>query len=199
MPRNYSSKVIENQFERIRNLPGSNYCERRSLALQKKVRNINSRNANRVKFPFDYHPVLPDAGPVLKKHHRTMITDNPELAGPFPDPPMACLRQGPKLRSILCKSTLSKISRTPARGTHRSAVGWKRCSTAGGRQCNQCPYTPVSASSITSHVTGYTHNITQSINCKTEQVVYAWKCLKCKVNFTVNNGSRAPVTTAQQQ
>ena len=202
MPRNYSSKVVEKQFERIRNLPGSNYSEKRTLALQKKIRNVNSRNANRVKFPFDYHPVLPDAGPVLKKHHRTMITDNPELADPFPDPPMACLRQGRKLRNILCKSTLSKISRNPARATHRSAAGWRRCSTTGGRQCNQCPYTPVSAGSITSHVTGYTHNITQSINCKTERVVYAWKCLKCKINFTVNAGSRAPqalVTTTQQQ
>ena len=100
------------------------------------------------------------------------------------------------------KATLPKISRNPARATHRSAVGWRRCSTAGGRQCNQCPYTPVSATSITSHVTGYTHNINQAINCKTERVVYAWKCLKCKTNFSFNNGTRAPraqPTTTQHQ
>ena len=114
MPRNYSSKVVETQFERIRNLPGSNYSERRTLALQKKNRNIDPRNANRVKFPLDFHSVLPAAGPVLKRHHRTMITDNPELAEPFPDRPMACLRQGAKIRNILCKATLPKISRNPA-------------------------------------------------------------------------------------
>ena len=35
MPRNYSSKVIEKQFGRIRNLPGSNYSERQSSKIPK--------------------------------------------------------------------------------------------------------------------------------------------------------------------
>ena len=77
------------QLKSCWNLSGSNYSERRILALQKKNRNIDPRNANRVKFPFDFHLVLPAAGPVLKRHHRTMITDNPEIAEPFPDLPMS--------------------------------------------------------------------------------------------------------------
>ena len=113
MPRNYSSKVVETQFERIRNLSGSNYSERRTLALQKKNRNIDPRNANRVKFPLDFHPVLPAAGPVLKRHHRTMITDNPELAEPFPDPPMACLRQGAKIKTFCVRQLCLRYQGNP--------------------------------------------------------------------------------------
>ena len=105
---------------------------------------------------------------------------------------MAALRQGPNLRKLLCRSKLSKVSRNPKRSTHRNTAGWRRCSASGGRACNQCPYTPVSASSITSHTTGYTHQITTPINCNTERVIYAWKCTKCKVNFSINTNNKIP-------
>ena len=45
---------------------------------------------------------------------------------------------------------------------------------------------------ITSHQTGYTHVIKDSINCKTARVIYAWCCTKCTKNFTVNTNNRAP-------
>ena len=50
------------------------------------------------------------------------------------------------------------------------------------------------ATSITSHVTGYTHNITTPINCNTERAIYACKCTK--YNFSINSNnkiSNAPV------
>ena len=36
IPRNYSNKLINNQFDRVRNLPGNTYTEKRNLALEKK-------------------------------------------------------------------------------------------------------------------------------------------------------------------
>ena len=42
------------------------------------------------------------------------------------------------------------------------------------------------ASSVTSHITGYTHHITTPITCATERVIYAWRCRKCNTNFDVN-------------
>ena len=112
---------------------------------------------------------------------------------------MAALRQGPNLRSLLCKSKLTKITRNPKRSTHRNSAGWKRCSASGDRSCNQCPYIPVSASTITSHVTGYTHHITTPINCNTERVIYAWKCTKCNFNFTVNSNNKSPANPVPDQ
>ena len=49
-----------------------------------------------------------------------------------------------------------------------------------------CPLTPVSAVSVTSHLTGYTHVIQAPLNCKSENVIYLWRCTKCGHNFTVN-------------
>ena len=121
-----------------------------------------------------------------------MLSDNLELRDAFPDPPMACLRQGPNLRRLLCKSSLTKVTR-PARATHRSAAGWKRCSQTTGRQCAKCPYTPPSASSVTSHITGYTHHIKTPITCNTENIIYIYKCKKCKFSFSVNNRNETPV------
>ena len=60
------------------------------------------------------------------------------------------------------------------------------CSTTTGKQCPICPLTPVSAVSVTSHLTGYTHVIQAPLNCKSENVIYLWRCIKCGHNFTVN-------------
>ena len=183
IPRHYKSKLIDQQFNRVRSLPGSNFTERRNLALVKKLK---SKNTDRVIAPFDYNPVLPKISKVMPKHHRTMIRDNPDLKKVFPQPPMASLRQGPNLRKLLCRATLPKISRNPSRTTHRTSAGWKRCSSTTGRQCPICPLTPVSALSVTSHLTKYTHTINSPINCKTENVIYLWKCIKCGHNFDFN-------------
>ena len=156
IPRQYKSKLIDQQFNRVRSLPGSTYTEKRNLALVKKIK---TKNTDRVIAPFDYNPVLPKISKVMPKHHRTMIRDNPDLKKVFPQPPMASLRQGPNLRKLLCRATLPKISRNPSRTTHRTSAGWKRCSSTTGRQCPICPLTPVSALSVTSHLTKYTHTI----------------------------------------
>ena len=124
-----------------------------------------------------------------------MITDNPELKKVFPQPPMISLRQGPNLRKLLCKSTLPKLSRNPPRATHRNTAGWRRCSTTTGKQCPICPLTPVSATSVTSHLTGYSHDIRKSLNCKSENVIYLWKCTKCGHNFDVNTNTSTHNTT----
>ena len=191
LPRHYKSRIIDNQFKRVRDLPGENFSEKRKNALQKKIRNIDP-GKKRVKAVFDFNPLLPKISNVLKKHHRTMLSDNPELRDSLPEPPMACLRQGPNLRRLLCKSSLIKPSR-PARATHRSAAGWKRCSHTTGRQCAKCPYTPPTASSVTSHITRYTHHITTPITCTSENVIYLWRCTKCKINFSINKRNETPV------
>ena len=105
MPRGYKSSLVEAQYERVRKLQGDNYFERRKFALEKRIR---QKQSDRVIAVFDFNPVLPSIGGVLNKHWRTMVSDNPELKEPFPEPPMPALRQGPSLRRILCKSTLPK-------------------------------------------------------------------------------------------
>ena len=45
----YRSRIIDSQFKRVKNLPGDTYAEKRKLALQKKVRNVDPRAQKRVK------------------------------------------------------------------------------------------------------------------------------------------------------
>ena len=157
------------------------------------------KNADRVVVPFDFNPMLPKISNVITKHYRTMITDNPDLKKVFPQPPMASLRQGPNLRKMLCKSTLPKVSRNPTRGTHRTTNGWRRCSTVTSRQCPICPLTPTSATTVTSHLTGYTHKINSSLNCKSENVLYVWRCTKCGHNFDINKTANTHTDTNHKQ
>ena len=180
LKRSLSSQAVNNQILKVKKV------KKRNLALVKKTK---VKNSDRVIAPFDFNPALPKISNVLAKHHRTMLNDNPDLKKVFPQPPMASLRQGPNLRRILCKATLSKQSRNPTRATHRNTAGWRRCSTSTGRQCPICPLTPTSAKSVTSHLTGYTHTIRKPLNCKSENVIYIWKCTKCGHNFDINRNT----------
>ena len=109
-----------------------------------------------------------------------MVFKNPELKEVFPSPPMAALRQPPNLKRLLTKSKLPQIKRDQKlrRQAHKDALGWKKC----GKMCKVCPYSSNSCSSVTSQVTGYTHQILQNINCESENIIYYWKCTKynCK-------------------
>ena len=93
LPRNYHSKVIDSQFNRVRKLPGDNYSEKRSLALIKKVIITNDEKKNRVIAPVDFNPKLPKISEVFTKHFNAMIFKKPELKTTFHNPPMAALRQ----------------------------------------------------------------------------------------------------------
>ena len=101
IPRNYTSKLIDLQFQKVRNLPGNNYTDRRNLALIKRQK---EKKADRIIGVFDYNPLLPKISTILTKHHHTMISKNLELLEVFPKPLMAALHQSPNLRKHLCKA-----------------------------------------------------------------------------------------------
>mgnify|MGYP003316783657 CR=1 FL=1 len=63
----------------------------------------------------------------------------------------------------------------------KSTPGWRRCSGNKG-PCPICPHTPNHATEVIGQVTGYKHTIKDPVNCKDENVIYQWKCIKpnCK-------------------
>jgi hypothetical protein len=65
------------------------------------------------------------------------------------------------------------------RNSHRNAPGWKKCGK-GSTTC--CPYTLPPTTMVTGNFTGYTHQITDAVDCETTNCVYYWKCVKnnCK-------------------
>ena len=105
IPRNYHTKVIEGQFKRVKNLPGTTYSERRNNALKKKEVKINEKK-DKVIAAVDFNPSLPKMSEVFSKHFKSMIFRKPELKETFKDPPMPAYRQAPNIRKIVCRSKL---------------------------------------------------------------------------------------------
>ena len=129
----------------------------------------------------DFSPFLPKINDVFNKHFKAMIFKKPELKTTFKNLPMAALRQPPNLRKLLCKSSLYSIRRGDkfTRNAHRSAPGWRKCGK-GSTTC--CPYALPPTTTVKGQVTGYSHTITDSVNCESVNCIYYWKCRKsnCK-------------------
>ena len=174
IPRGYKPTLIDGQFKRILELPGSTYREKRLEALKKKEK--KGGNNKRVIVPFEYNPLLPQLSSILSKHYNTMTFTNPDLKEIFPEPPMGALRQGSNLRKYLCRSQLYKSSRENQfqRATRKTAAGWKKCS----KPCPVCPLTVPPRRTLKSDVSNYTHEVKTPVNCQSENVIYMWRCKK---------------------
>ena len=174
MPSGYKSKLIDESFNRIRNLTGESFEDKRNEALKKKAK--EDKNKDRIVVPIDFNPHMAPPGAVMKKHYKAMIRKNEELLEVFPSNPMAGLRQPKNLRRLLCSSKLHPIKRLNRvkRNTHKNAPGWKSCR----KPCPVCPYTLNDCTEVVSQITGYKHTITDAVDCSTENCVYYWKCTK---------------------
>jgi hypothetical protein len=160
LPRNYHSKVIDSQYNRVRNLPGESYEEKRKLALKKKDKEVadHDEKKKRVIAPIDFNPRLPKLNVVFNKHFKAMLFKKPELETTFDAPPMAALRQPPNLRKMICRSSLPTVKREDrfTRNSHKSARGWRKCGK-GSTTC--CPYALPPTSQVTGLVTNYKEEV----------------------------------------
>ena len=129
----------------------------------------------------NYNPRFPNQGQILRKHHRALCIKNKALKQVFPKPPMAGLRQHKNLKRLLCKPRLEQPPTDRPSRSSRTTPGWKPCK--GNRSgCPICPYTAKATSKVVSDFNGYTHKITDDVNCQSENVLYLWRCkkLNCK-------------------
>jgi hypothetical protein len=174
VPRGYKPKVIEDQFKKIRSLPGNTFEDKRNYSLKKQIK--DDKHKGRVIVPINFNPHMAKPSHVFQKHHTAMLRKEENLKEIFPSPPMPALRQPPNLRSLLCKSKLYPVKRSDRvkRGTHKDAPGWKKC----GKPCPVCPFTLPDCAEVVSQNTGYIHSIVDPVSCDTENCVYYWKCVK---------------------
>ena len=166
--------MIDSQFEKLAELPGDNFEEKRKFALEKVDR--KTKDKDRIIVPVDFNPNLPNIREVFKKHHKAMIFNAPHLQEVFKSPPMASFRQPPNLRRLLCKAKLHPQDRSVrlTRGTHQNAPGWKKC----GKNCKICPYTLPNTREVVGLASGYRHEIKEAVTCSSKNVIYYWKCTK---------------------
>ena len=78
LPRNYKSKNIDHQFNRLtESIEGNTYYEKRKSALKKKIKTENE--TKRVIVAFEYNPRLPNINNIVRKHHRSTLFKNEDL------------------------------------------------------------------------------------------------------------------------
>ena len=176
-PRGYKSNLIDEQFKRIRELPGDTYSIKRKFALEKKKHQKD--DSDRVIAPFNFEPLLVNLRNTLKKHHNAMVFRNESLKDIFEKPPMIAYRQPDNLRKLICRAKLYNVGNFKTkRQTRTDAPGWSNCQT----NCKICPYTLPKCTVLHGLVSKETQIIKQNVNCNSNNCIYYWRCVKenCK-------------------
>ena len=80
----------------------------RSEAIKRVVRN---NDKERVVFSIKYDPRLPSLANIVKKHHRTMIEEDPCLKEVLKHPPLVAYKRNRNLKDFLFRSKVPKQTR----------------------------------------------------------------------------------------
>ena len=120
MPRNYKSKVIDEQFSRIKK--SCKFLQSKRCEALRKVKKCD-KNSDKRDHASGHNPHQPKMSEVLQKHQKSILFANPNLKEIFNDPPMPALRQRSNLRKLLCRSNLYPLTRDNKlqRNTHKQA------------------------------------------------------------------------------
>ena len=162
LAREYSAGVINAAISRARSIP-------RNEALKKVFK---AKNSDRPVLTIQYHPALPSLAKIINRHYRTMTLD-PHMKSVFPQPPLVAYKRQKNLREYLIRAKVPPVLSRPK----RTLPGMKKCNG-----CTYCSYIQT-GDHVTSAASDYHHQIHQSVNCNTSNVIYLITCLKCSVQY----------------
>ena len=156
--RGYSHACIAKAADRARR-------QQRAAALEYQPKT----NTTRVPFVITHNPMNPPLRHILREEHVTLHKSEVMKAA-MPEPPIVGERNCRSIRDILMPSILPRHT-TSTVGTHKCSKG-----------CVLCREHFVECTSFASDQTGETFNIRDSMNCKSDGVIYLLSCVKCKYN-----------------
>ena len=154
--------MINAAISRARSIP-------RNEALKKVLK---AKNSDRPVLTIQYHPALPSLAKIINRHYRTMTLD-PHMKSVFPQPPLVAYKRQKNLREYLIRAKVPPVLSRPK----RTLPGMKKCNG-----CTYCSYIQT-GDHVTSAASDYHHQIHQSVNCNTSNVIYLITCLKCSVQY----------------
>jgi hypothetical protein len=158
LSRGYSPGVVNGAIEEARKIP-------RQEALKQVEKKIQSRPV----FVTQYDPRLPSITNIVRKHWRSMVTQDPKLQEVFPDPPLIAYKVAPNLKSKLVRA---KIGPAPPTRPRRSRPGMRKCGKPG---CSVCPYIQP-GQTFQATATNYKVPLTSEVDCLTTNICYAITC-----------------------
>ena len=158
--RQYSARMIDNAFDRLREI-------QRSVALQKVQRIANKKLT--VVFPYD--PRMKSVSATVNQQIKHMCDQDSKLKSVFREGVQIAHTRSKNLREYLCRAKLCPLQN---RTSQRSKAGWHTC----GKKCIICAHSK-STKSFKSTSTGEVFHIEQEITCEDRNVIYLIQCLKC--------------------
>jgi len=162
--RGYSRRFLKKEINRVRNIP-------RQETLKPRPQNNNS---DRTPFVITYTPALPNVSTRIRKNIN-ILQSSTRCKQTFPSPPIVAYKWSPNLRDLLVRSTLRDritLQKPPSR---ISKCRHPRCLTCTFLQQGQLKYT-ISATKEERH-------ITDSLSCKTKNLIYLIECKKCAKQY----------------
>ena len=162
--RSYHVKIIEEAFERLRNLD-------RSEALKKVTREKENK---RDLLAITFHPGLPQVSQMVKKHHGVMTLE-PSLKRCFPEPSMVAYKRSQNLANLLVRAKVTKGKQS----SRLKNNGFKPCE----RACEMCIRSqnfgqdPIKTHSC--QRTGQSWPISAPLTCLSKNIIYRLTCKKC--------------------
>ena len=159
LSRNYKTSIINVSIDKARKIP-------RIEALKKVEKEKNSK---RPVFVVLYDPRLPSITSIVRKHWRSMISQDPQLKETFPQAPLVAYKVAPNLRAKLIRA---KVPEKASARPQRKLPGMKKC---GKQSCAVCPYIQ-HGKSFKATATNYTVDFNSQLDCDTRNLVYAITC-----------------------
>ena len=168
LSRGYRAGLINNAINKAKQIS-------RTEALIKKM---NQDNERRPVFVIQYDPRLPSITSIVRRHWRTMASQDPYLKETFPQPPLVAYKVAPNLRAKLVRS---KVPPTPAPRPSRVVPGMKKCAK---NKCPSCPYVQP-GKTFKATATNFTVQLNTKMDCDTRNLCYAITCsvANCKQQY----------------
>ena len=156
--RGYSRRFLKKEINRVRNIP-------RQETLKPRPQNNDS-----VQTPFviTYTPALPNVSTVIRKNVN-ILQSSTRCKQTFPSPPIVAY--SPNLRDLLVKSTVRGRITPPKPPSGISKCRHPRCLT--------CPFLQQGQLKYTFSTTREERRITDSLSCKSKNLIYLIECKKC--------------------
>ena len=165
LDREYKTKSIDAAIQKARSV-------NREDALKKVV---TSKSDDRVVFVTHFDPRLPSITRIVKKHYRSMVSQDFYLSQVFPSAPIVAFKRPKNLREILIKARVPQVSTRP----RRVQFGYKKCNTPS---CLTCPYS-ITGKLVKASATDFKTEVNAPVNCDTKNIIYLISCQHCSQQY----------------
>ena len=155
--RGYNEKFVESELCKV------DQRDRESL-----LHHTNKKKqSGRVPLVLTYSKGLPNIRKIIRKHIGTLYTSD-RMRKIFAQPPIVAYRRDSNLQDILVHK----------KHNHQFFKTQNGCRTCGAKKCAICPYVLEATTFIDPQ--GNSFNVRNEVNCKSNNVVYAVHCLRCR-------------------